>query len=173
MDQAVKSLVVKTVGFLALFVLFHFSYDFFPGRGTAVFSATSEAFFQHQKIGFISYAVASVLEFAATRKRTAAREGFLFSRMLSCVFLPWMMFLIWYLAPAFYGRPMPTDGLEILYGVLMTLVVGVMSVLLEREVEGLRFSKPLRFVIIILFLSSMILFPWFTFRLPWADFFRG
>lgn len=46
-----------------------------------------------------------------------------------------------------------------------------MTVLLERGLEDIRYTMPLKAVIVVLFVASILLYIVFTFRLPWADVF--
>lgn len=172
MRRPLKTLVGKALVFQVLFVFLHFAYDWFPNQLVAVFSGTSEAFVQHAKIGFWAYSLACLLEYALRRKRLIAVGGFVLARLLACVMLPWLMFLLWYVVPSFRG-PMPSVALEIIYANLVTFAVGVITVLLERDFDRVAFSPAVRGVIALLYLLSAVLLTTFTFRLPWADFFRG
>jgi hypothetical protein len=166
------SLVVKALAFQLLFVILHFAYAWFPSPVVAVFSGTSEAFVQHAKIGFWAYSLACLLEYALRRKRISSLGSFTLARLLACVMLPWIMFLLWYIAPSFRG-PMSTGTLEIIYANIVTFGVGLAAATLERDLERVAFSPAVRGVIMLLYLLSAILLTTYTFRLPWADFFRG
>lgn len=163
--------IVKSLIFLALFVILHFAYSWLPQPWVAVFSGTDESFFQHAKMGFIAYSLLSLGEFLIFRKRIANFDGFVFSRMISAVISPWVMFLTWYLVPALAGKPLPVS-LEIVYAIAMTLLLGIVLAIIERDVEKVRFSAIAKALILLLYISSWALFIAFTFKLPWADFFR-
>lgn len=164
-------LVVKSLIFLVLFVILHFAYDWLHQPWLAAFSGTDESFFQHAKMGFIAYSLLSLGEFLIFRKRIGNLSGFAFSRMVSAVISPWVMFLTWYLVPAVVGKPLP-NSLEIVYAIAMTLLLGILLIIIERDVEKVHFSVAARVVILLLYASSWALFIAFTFKLPWADFFR-
>jgi hypothetical protein len=62
-------------------------------------------------------------------------------------------------------------GLEILYGNLATLAVGMLAVVFERGFEQINYGKLLRTVIWILVVVSILVFTILTYNLPWADVF--
>ena len=90
--------------------------------------------------------------------------------MTATIFLPWIIFLLWYIAPALYG-PWPNNTYEIIYANIITILVGVFTVILEQGLETAVFKKPQKTVLIILFLVSIMLYIIFTYNLPWADVF--
>jgi hypothetical protein len=165
-------IVGKVVAFQVSFVVLHFAYRWFPRGIVAVFSGTNEAFVQHAKIGFWAYSLVCLLEYALRRRRIASASRFAYARLLACVMLPWIMFLLWYIAPSFRG-PMSSAALEIIYANIIIFGVGLAAVGFERDAERLEFSPPVRGTIVLLYLLAAVLLTTYTFRLPWADFFRG
>jgi hypothetical protein len=171
MPKLFWSLVGKALAFQLLFVILHFAYDWFPSPVVAAFSGTNEAFVQHAKIGFWAYSLACLLEYALRRKRISSLGSFTSARLLACVMLPWIMFLLWYVVPSFRG-PMSTDTLEIIYANIVTFGVGLAAATLERDLDRVSFSLAGRGIIVLLYLLAAVLLTTYTFRLPWADFFR-
>lgn len=66
---------------------------------------------------------------------------------------------------------MPNMGLEIIFGNIATLVVGILTVIFERGFETINYNKTLKVVILAMTAISVIVFTLLTFNLPWADVF--
>jgi hypothetical protein len=91
--------------------------------------------------------------------------------MATATILPWFVFILWYLGVAIFGR-LPTIPLEILYANIITLIVGIFAAIFERGISRIAYPKELRTILIILFISSLVIYIVFTFgELPWADVF--
>lgn len=163
-------LIGKTLLFWLVFLIIMFLYRVFPFFPFSMISGTSESNFQHYKMGFFAYLITSGIEYWLFRKKIAARQSFLYSRLTSVLFLPWIIFLVWYIAAAVVGQ-MPVT-LEIIWANLVVLLVGLFSVTLERGWEKAVFPRSSRIVIWVLLFLSIALFLRFTFGpLPWADVF--
>ena len=72
--------------------------DWFPGTISRIFSGIDESVFQHLKLGFWAYALASIGD----------KGAFAFSRALSVAIVPWLIFLFWYGVAAVFGLQCPT-----------------------------------------------------------------
>jgi len=142
----------KVFLFWAIYVAFHFAYQLLP---VALFTGTNESVFQHLKVGFFAYLLTSILEFSIHRRRILNRDSYFFSRLI---------------VPAFYGR-LPVIALEAVYGNIIVIIAGWFVSEFERGLEQIVYSKPLKAVILTLFLVSLCLYVIFTFKLPWADVF--
>jgi hypothetical protein len=169
-DNYQAPILWKTLAFYIVFMLMYAAYRFFPVFPLDLFCGVCESNFQHYKAGFFAYLIVNLFEYIIVRNRIQNWDGFVYSRMLATVFLPWIMFLLWYTGPAIFGR-LPNIPLEILYANLITLVVGVATVILERSYESATPSGSAWVVVIALFVISIGLFIVFTYRLPWADVF--
>ena len=130
----------------------------------------TESNFQHYKAGFFSYLIVNLVEYAWNHRKITDRESFIFSRLSATIFLPWIIFLLWYIAPALIGR-WPNNVYEIVYANIITFIVGVYAVILESGLESIPYNRSLKFVLVTLFLASILNYIVFTFRLPWADVF--
>jgi len=171
MDRAYKaSIIWKALAFWGVFMLLYGAYKFFPVFPLCLFCGVTESNFQHYKAGFFSYLIVNLIEYMWNRRKITDREGFLFSRIAATIFLPWIIFLLWYIAPAVIGR-WPNNTYEIVYANLITFIVGVFTVILEGGQESIPYNKSIKSVLIILFLTSILLYIVFTFSLPWADVF--
>lgn len=173
MSPDVLHIIVKITIFWVLFLILHFSYDWIKTPFVAVFSGTNESFMQHAKIGFLAYTLASVVEFFVWGTQAANPGSFVYARVVTSMALPWVMFIVYYTAPAFYGKPMPTIPLEIVYANIILLVIGVILALFEPGLETITYSLRGEIILWVLWVLGFVEMVIFTFRPPWADFFRS
>lgn len=153
--------------FLALYAL----YRFFPVFPLSIVAGVTESNFQHYKATFFSFLIAGGIEYLIKRREITHLDLFWYPRLLAAVFSPWVVFLLWYIAPAVYGR-FPSVALEILYANLITILVGVVVVSLERAFVSIQYTPLLRSLVWGLVLVSVLIYMVFTFsHLPWADVF--
>jgi hypothetical protein len=171
MEQPYQAKVLwKALAFWGVFLALYGVYRFFPVSPLHLICGVTESNFQHYKAGFFSYLLVNLVEYAWNRGRISDREGFVFSRMAATVFLPWIIFLLWYIAPALIGR-WSNNTAEIVYANVITFLVGVFTVVLEGGFEKMPIRRSIKVVLITLFVVSIVLYIVFTFRLPWADVF--
>lgn len=163
--------LLKVLGYLLIFVILHFLYNWFPSPLTAVFSGLDESFIQHAKVGFFAYSLVNIFEFILSRQKGKPALHFWEVRLLSTTLLPWWMFLLWFSYPTFGGR-FPAVWIDILYANLVNGILAVGLVLFEKQLEKQEFSSLLRVWVVLFYLLSLALLVQFTFHLPWADFFR-
>jgi len=161
---------LKLLGFWAGFLILHYSYDFLPILPIKLISGINESFFQHIKIVFFAYLIVNLVEFFARRKDLENRENFILTRLFSTTILPWIVFIIWFIAPAYYG-PIGNVAVEILYANIALLLSGFCALVIEQTMDGIPYRNLSKVVIIVLFVISMSLYIIFTFKLPWADVF--
>ena len=160
----------KSFAFWLVFMILYGAYKFFPVFPLSLICSVIESNFQHFKAGFFSYLIVSLIEYGWCRRKISNRDGFLYSRITATVFLPWIIFLLWYIAPALIGR-WPNNVYEIVYANIIVLITGVFAVILEGGLEKIPYERSIKTVLIVLFLVSILLYTVFTFRLPWADVF--
>jgi len=165
-----KVVFLKSLAVQGVFVILHFAYDWFPNPIVGLFSGTSEAVFQHMKIGFYSYGLVSVVEGWLARKRTDRMVDYAFARVTSTVFYPWFMFIIFYAPTAFYGK-YQTDLAEIISANIVLFLNSICAVLLEQELEGIDLSREFKWMMVILALVLISLLVIFSFENPWYDVF--
>lgn len=171
MDQTYKANVLwKALAFWGVFLALYGAYKFLPVFPLSLICGVTESNFQHYKAGFFSYLIVNLVEYGWNHRKITPRESFLYSRLTATIFLPWLIFLLWYTAPAIIGR-WPNNTYEIIYANLITFIVGICTVILESGLEGIAYHKSLKFVLVTLFLVSIFLYIDFTYRLPWADVF--
>jgi len=162
--------LIKLLGFWASFLILHYSYDFLPILPIKIISGINESFFQHIKVGFFAYLIVNLVEYLIRRKEIEDKEGFIFTRLFSTTILPWFIFVIWFIAPAYYG-PIDNLALEILYANIALILSGICILAIEQTMESVTFQSLSKVVIISLFFVSISLYIIFTFNLPWADVF--
>ena len=161
---------VRGLIYIPIFLLLHYSFEWFPNLLTQIFSGTEESVFQHCKVGFYAYLILIVLEYAVFRKKIKETTKYWWSRLLGAFLIPWVIFVIWFSAPAVYGF-IPILWLEILYANICTYLTILGISIIERNFEELNFSRAMKTCLIILLLILIMEFTIFSFKLPWADMF--
>jgi hypothetical protein len=166
-----RHLILKAISFQVLYILLHFSYVFFPLPVLVLISGTSEAFFEHLKIGFYAYILLCGLEYLVRYRRISDKSRFFASRLFTTILIPWFIFIYWYISAAVYGK-MPNDIWEIIYANISVFVVMVFVGILERNFEAISFTRGAKIVLCITFIILVVLFTVFTFHMPWTDVFE-
>jgi len=162
---------IKGLSFWGIFLLLYFAYKNFPVMPLKIICAVTESNFQHYKASFFSWLILCLSEFVLIRKKIGDREVWFYSRICTATIIPWFVFVLWYLGPALYGK-MPSIPLEILYANIITLLVGFTGAIFEQGLSHITYFRELKAVILVLCVSSVILYMTFTFvNLPWADVF--
>jgi hypothetical protein len=161
---------VKVLLFWVTFLLLYVARKLAPVIPITLISGINESNFQHYKGTFFAYLIISLIEFLIFRKQITNRSSFWYARLAAAIFAPWLVFLVWYLLPAIYG-PLPNMGLEILWGNVATLLVGILAVQFERGFEQITYGRSLKTVIGTMFVVSILVYTILTFKLPWADVF--
>ena len=173
MDLNSKAYIsVRGLIYIPIFLLLHYSFDWFPNRLTQIFSGTEESVFQHCKVGFYAYLLLIILEFAIFRKTIKDATKFWWSRLLSAFLISWLIFVFWYSAPAVYGF-IPILWLEILYANICVYVTILSISIFERTFEEVNFSKAMKICLLILLFIMIMEFTIFSFNMPWADMFAA
>ena len=151
-------------------MILHYAYDFLPILPIKLVSGINESFFQHIKVASFAYIFVNMVEYLTRRKGLENRESFILTRLFSTTILPWFVFIVWYIAPAYYG-PIDNVVTEIIYANIAFLLSGFCVLALEQTMDGMSYKPLSRVGIIALFVISMSLYVIFTFKLPWADVF--
>ncbi|MEA1912616.1 MAG: DUF6512 family protein [candidate division WOR-3 bacterium] len=164
------NMYLKALFFLAIFSILHFGYDFTHWDFLVPLCGIDESVFQHLKMAFWAYLLASLIEYPIMRRKSIRRKNFWYSRLLSTIMIPWLVTLIWYLIPALCGK-VESLGLEVFWSVLVTILSGIIGGMMEKNIEGKDFNSSFKIVILILFIVSAFLYIWFTYKPPWIDLF--
>ena len=162
---------VKGGLYWVVFMVLYLVHKFIPAPPLRVICAVSESNFQHYKASFFSWIILSALEFGVARRKIGDRQAFLYSRLATATLLPWFVFVLWYIAPAVYGK-MPSIPLEILYANIITMLVGCSGGIFEQGLSRITYTRGMKTVILLFTLISLMHYMVFTFvKLPWADVF--
>jgi len=87
------NLYLKSFLYLLIFSGLHFGYEFTHFAFLVPFCGINESIFQHLKMGFWAYFLASGIEFALKRKNRF-QSNFWYSRLFSSTLVPWFIFLL-------------------------------------------------------------------------------
>ncbi|MBN1261514.1 MAG: hypothetical protein JXB35_12620 [Anaerolineae bacterium] len=170
MAHTKRQFVLKVVAFWIGFLVLHYAYDFLPILPLKLISGIDESFFQHQKIAFYTYLLVCGVEYLLRRKQLTNFSSFFHSRLFATVLIPWLVFVVWYMAAAYVGQ-WPTVFLEILYSNIAVILVGICALIMERNMESLKYHRAFQVLIVAMFVVLVSQFTIFTFRLPWIDVF--
>ena len=167
-----RSVFVRAGIFFFVFLLLHFLYDFLPHPMVGIFSGTSEAVFQHLKMGFYAYLAAGLLEALLVRAyRPLLAPRVLFPLLGTAVVVPWMLFLLYYLLPAFFGD-VENMVFHVIYSTIITYIGGVFAAVLRDELATARLSLGFRVVILILSAATLVIVLVFNTQAPPLDLFE-
>ena len=164
-------IALKSLIFVALFAILHYLYY---GNNNPFFQAISgkdESVFQHLKMGFFGYLFLIGIDYLVVRKKIENKNSFVFSRLLSSLLVPWIIFLVWYLAPAIIGLPL-SFGWELTWVLLVVLITGVVVSIVDKNTEKLEFNLSVKIIIIGIIIISIFIFILFSFVDPWIDVFN-
>ena len=164
---------IKALLFLGVFSVLHFGYELTGWKFLIPICGINESVFQHLKMAFWAYIITSALERIPSKGKdsdSVPKAEFWYSRFLSAVIGPWLIFILWYFLPAVYGRA-KSLFVDLSWSLLVTFTAALFAAQLERETQKLTLSKDTRLLIIFLVVASGFLFVFFTFKLPWIDLF--
>ena len=163
-----KYIYFRSLIFLGVFILLHYTYEFFPNIVFQIISGIDESVFQHMKIGFYSYIILMVIEFLVFKKKIADNSKFLFSHTFSVILYPWIMFMIFFLSRVVYPVQMHFV-VEIISAQITVYISALIVGFIEVELMKIEFGKRLKVLLIILIILLIVEFTAFTFYLPWHD----
>lgn len=165
-----KYILLKALILQVSFLVLHYAYDFFPNGITRIFSGTSEAVFQHMKIGFFSIFLVNLVEFLIKRTKVSRPGDFGFARLASAVFYCWPMFILFFTPPAYYGK-YPNDLVEIISANIILYLTSTSTLIFENQLERFQISREFKIMvtaIAVVFISLLVIY---SFRNPWFDVF--
>lgn len=169
--KKVGYIALKTFIFVAFYAILHFLYtDLSANPFFRAIAGTDESVFQHMKIGFFAYLITIGFDFLIIRKKIESKESFLFSRLLSNLLVPWLIFIIWYIVPAIVGKEL-TLAAELTWAMVVVIFIGIIVSFLDENTEKIAYNLPIKIIIGVLIAVSILIFVWFSFELPWIDVF--
>jgi hypothetical protein len=163
-------ILLKSLIFTSLFAILHYLYYLNNNPFFQAISGKDESVFQHLKMGAFGYLFLIGIDYLLIRKKVENKSSFVFSRLLSSLLVPWMIFVIWYLVPAIIGLPL-SFGWELAWALIVVFVTGILASIIDRSTEKLEFRLSAKIVIIGLVAISAFIFIWFSFVDPWIDVF--
>lgn len=166
------NLAFKALIYLVLFSILHFAIDLTGWSFLKPFCGVDESVFQHLKMAFWAYLLATLVEYRLIKKKRTVSRNFWYSRLLATTFVPWAIFLIYFLGLAIIGK-FPVSYLELTWAILVSYLSGLAGGLIEKQLEAQTMTGAFRALVIFFFLASAFLYITFTYRLPWLDMFKG
>jgi hypothetical protein len=163
-----KYIYIRSLLYLAIFIGMHYAFKFFPNVISQIFSGINESVFQHMKVGFYSYLILSIIEFAVFKKKITEKTKFLFSRVFSMILYPFLIFLFFLFTRVVY--PWQMHFVVEIVSAQITVYISVLVLgFIEQDIKKLEFGKRLKVILLILFVLLIIEFTAFSFYLPWHD----
>ncbi|NVM44919.1 MAG: hypothetical protein HWN79_08375 [Candidatus Lokiarchaeota archaeon] len=163
-----KYIYIRSLIFLGIFIILHYTYDWFPNIVFQIISGIDESVFQHMKIGFYSYIILMIIELLVFKKKIADNTKFIFSRFFSAIFYPWIMFMFFFLTRVVYPEQMHFVA-EIISAQITVYITAIFIGFIEFEIIKIEFGKRLKVLLLILIVILIVEFTAFTFYLPWHD----
>ena len=163
-------ILLKSLIFLVIFAILHYLYTLSPNPFFQAISGKDESVFQHLKMGFFAYLFLIGIDYLLSRKRIDKSSSFIFSRLLATILIPWLIFIIWYLVPAFVGSELPL-AYELVWALSVVFIIGIFASIIDNNTEKIMYSLSAKIIISVLIVISTFIFIWFSFKLPWIDVF--
>ena len=162
---------LKSVIFMLLFAILHFLYtDLHQNPFFRAIAGTDESVFQHLKLGFFAYLLLIGIDYLIIRKRVENVNSFVFSRLISSLLVPWIIFIVWYIVPAFVGHEIGLAR-ELAWALVVVFLTGIMAAVVDNNTEKIKFNLAIKIIVVFLIIVSLMIFIWFSFELPWIDVF--
>lgn len=166
------NLLLKSLLYLAFFSVLHFGYELTYLSFLKPFCGTDESIFQHLKMAFWAYLLASLVEYPVFKRKKKNYESFWIPRFFSATVVPWTIFLVWYLVPATVGK-FRLSYMELIWALVVSYFSGLAGGVVERNLEEHRLSFCFKVLVVFLAAVSAFLYITFTYSLPWVDMFRA
>ena len=163
-----KYIYIRSLVFLGIFIVLHYTYDLFPIIVFQIISGIDESVFQHMKIGFYSYIILMIIEFFVFKKQIVDNTKFIFSRIFSAIFYPRVMFMFFFFTRVVYPWQMHFV-VEIISAQITVFIAALILGFIELDIRKLEFGKRLKVIMLILIVLLIVEFTAFTFYLPWHD----
>ena len=162
---------LKSIIFMAFYAILHFLYTILHQNPFfQAIAGTDESVFQHLKIGFFAYLILIGIDYLIVRKEIENVSSFVFSRLISSLLVPWIIFIIWYIVPAFVGHEIGLAK-ELAWALVVVFITGIMAAVVDDNIEKIEFNLAIKIIVVFLIIVSFIIFIWFSFELPWIDVF--
>jgi len=161
---------LKSFIYLIFFSALHFGYDLTGWSFLKPFCGINESVFQHLKMAFWAYLLASAVEYPLAKRKLSEQKNFWIPRIFSTTVVPWTIFIVWYLVPATLGK-FRLSYLELIWALLVSYFSGLAGGVIEKNLEKQPLTFCFKFLAIFLAAVSAFLYIIFTYNLPWIDMF--
>jgi hypothetical protein len=162
--------LLKSVVLWVLYFALSFLYKAVLTPSGNIIGPAGESLFRQGMIAFITALIAGAAEFLIDRKRITNSQSYLFARMLSMVFIPYVFMLIWSFIPAVAGN-INMEWLRVSYVNLAAFAAFYFAVLLERTLEEVVFQKGLIILTVLLFTLTLFFTVLLTIQTPVVNIF--
>jgi len=165
-----KWIISKVLIYLLIYSILHFLYDLIPVLPIALISGTNESIFTHMKIGFYAYFFTCLVDYQITKTQIESKNTYFWNTLLMSSLMPLFLFALWYILPVFLEHLEPM-WFELTYSFLILVINGIMAANLEDSYSKTEYSKNTKIIILLLFISSIIIYSGYTFKTPYIDVF--
>jgi len=156
----------KILIYTAFFSVLHFGYELTGWSFLKPFCGTDESVFEHLKMGFWAYLLASAIELFTLKKC----ENFWSSRIFSTILIPLFILVVWYMVPAIFGK-IESLTIELIWAFVVVIISGIFARVVEKNLERSNVSMNFKIVVLVLLIVSIVFFVRFSFTKPWIDVF--
>ena len=163
-----KYIYIRSLILLGIVITLHYAYKFFPNVVFQIFSAIDESVFQHMKIGFYSYIILMIIEYLMFKKKIVDKTRFLFSRIFSAIFYPWLLFMFFFFTRVIYPWQMHFV-IEIISAQATVYISVLILGFIELDTIKIEFGKRLKVLSVALIIILLVEITAFSFYLPWHD----
>ncbi len=164
------NIYLKALIFLLIYAFLHLKCNPHNIKILRSICIIDESIFQHIKLGFWSYIFTNAIEYFIDDVDFRDIDIWLFPRLFSSSMIPWLMIVIWYLAPALFDRIRSLIKM-ILWDIFATYLSGVFATLIENSLSK-NLSSEFKMFILIFLATSIFLYIRFTYKRPSIDLFN-
>ena len=161
---------LKVILYQVLFLVVHYSYDWFPNSLTRFFAPTNESIYQHMKGAFYTYLLLICIEYILTHKSIISKSRHFHARLAGLVVVSLFIVPYYLLGPALFIK-FENIASEIIFANLALLATSTSAFLFETAFEKNDQTAGVKIVLGTLFLVMLLEFTIFNNRLPWFDIF--
>ena len=164
------NIYLKALIFLLIYAFLHLKCNPHNIKILRPICIANESVFQHIKLGFWSYIFTNAIEYFIDDIDFRYIDIWLFPRLFSSSMIPWLMIVIWYLAPALFDRIRSLIK-NISWDIFTTYLSGVFAALIENSLSK-NLSLEFKIFILTFLTASIFLYIRFTYKRPSTDLFN-
>lgn len=165
------SIFLNVLIFTLIYTVLHFLPDFINNPFTRILGAPYESLFHHVKIGFFSMILLHIGKVVFLHiSQNKVPENYE-ARLLSCILIPFILFMLWWIIPAYTGKLSPSF-IEIIWSITITIIGGILVFSIYPSLSFIKWNIPARLAIWFIFLNFLWFFIHFSISKPYRDFFQ-